>query len=86
MLKYSSLKKQSFHLIEIIEFAVAKAWWAVSFIAVNAEVAILICLDNVLAPKALAGNMLLVLCDHALMELASTISVLLDTLVLRAET
>ena len=81
-----SPKEKTFHLIEIIELAVAKTWWAVSFIAVNAEVAILIGIDNILAPEALACDIFLVLSNHALMVLTATVSMLLNALVFGAKT
>ena len=59
-----SLEKEILHVVEVIELAVAKAWWAVSIVAVNAEVAILVPSDHVLAPVALAGNVFHVLGDH----------------------
>ena len=59
-----SLEKKILHVVEVIELAVAKAWWAVSIVAVNAEVAILVPSDHVLAPVALAGNVFHVLSDH----------------------
>ena len=74
------------HLLEIVIFAVTKACWAVSLVAIDAEVAILVVVDHSLAPEALDSHILLVLSDHALIVLTTAISVLLHALVLGTET
>jgi len=61
---FPSLEKEIFHVIEVIELAIAEAWWAVSIVAVNAEVAIFVASDHILAPVALAGHVFHVLGDH----------------------
>lgn len=74
------------HFLEVIELAIAKAWWAIGFIAINAEVAVLVACDNGFTSEALAGGILSVLSDHALLILSSLSSVPLDALELGAET
>lgn len=75
-----------FHFLEIVILAVSEAWWAVCFVAVDAEVTVLVTSNHVLAPEALTGHIFLVLSDHALVILATAVSVLLYALVLGAET
>lgn len=80
-----SLKKELFHFFEIHELAVAKALWAVSLIAVNTEVAVLVARNHVLASIALGRSVFLDLSDHRLLVLVRAISVLVDALLSHAQ-
>ena len=80
-----SLKKEVLHVLEVIEFTVTKAWWAVSIITVDAEIAVFVSSDHVLASIALAGDVLHVLSNHGL-STATAVSVFLDAFFLFADT
>ena len=80
-----SLKKELFHLFEIHELAVAKALRAVSLIAVNTEVAVLVPRNHVLASVALGRSVFLDLSDHRLLVLVCAISVLVNALLSHAK-
>lgn len=80
-----SLKKELFHFFKVHPLAVSKAFLAVSFIAVNTEVGILISSNHIFASKALASSVFLNLLDHTLLVLISTVSMLVYTLLLWAE-
>ena len=71
ILKYlfHSSEKETLHFLQVIILTVSETWWAVSLVAINAVIAILVASDDVLASEALAGNILLNLSDHALVVL-----------------
>ena len=73
------------HFLKGVELAVAKTWWAIGLVAVNAEVAILVAGNYGLTSEALAGGVLCVLSNHALLILTTLSSVSLNTLELGAE-
>ena len=73
------------HFLKVVELAVAKTWWAIGLVAVNAEVAILVAGNYGLTSEALAGGVLCVLSNHALLILTTLSSVSLNTLELGAE-
>jgi hypothetical protein len=79
------LEKKLLHFLKVVELAVAKTWWAISLVAVNAEVAILVAGNYSLASEALAGGVLCILSNHALLILATLSSVSLNTLEFGAE-
>jgi len=79
------LEKKLLHFLKVVELAVAKTWWAIGLVAVNAEVAILVAGNYGLTSEALAGGVLCVLSNHALLILTTLSSVSLNTLELGAE-
>ena len=85
---YSSIltKEQLLHFFKIIELTVTQAFWAISFIAVNTEIAVLVPCNNILASEAFTGSCVLILCDHATLVLISRIPVFFNTLHVNAKT
>ena len=80
-----SLKKELFHFFEIHELAVAKALRAVSLIAVNTEVTVLIACNHALASVALGRSVFLNRSDHRLLVLVCAISMLVNALLSHAK-
>ena len=76
--------EETFHFLEVVVFTVAEAWWAVSIIAVDAEVAVFVARNHILASVAFARNVVQVLGDHRLVTAA--VSVFLNALSLLANT
>tara|TARA_B110000285_G_C15048781_1_gene575838 strand:- start:1087 stop:1335 length:249 start_codon:yes stop_codon:yes gene_type:complete len=79
-----SLKKQLFHLFKLIEFTVAKTWGAISFITIDAEIAIFICSNNSFASETFASTVFCILGNHAFLVLVCVTSVFFNALVFGA--
>jgi hypothetical protein len=73
-------EKKLLHFLEIVELAVSEAWWTISFIAINTEIAVFITCNDSFASEALAGGVLCVLSNHALLVLATLCSMSFDAL------
>ena len=77
-----SLKKELFHFFKIHVLAVTEALWAISFVTVNAEVAVLVTSDNVLASVAFRSGVFLDLGYHRLLVFICAVSVFVNALLL----
>tara|TARA_B110000305_G_C19006039_1_gene432738 strand:+ start:177 stop:437 length:261 start_codon:yes stop_codon:yes gene_type:complete len=60
----ASIEEQLFHFFKFIELSVSQAWWAVSVVAINAEIAVLVSSNDSFASSTLAGCALSVLNNH----------------------
>lgn len=60
----ASIEEQTFHFFKFVELLVAQAWWAEGFVAVNAEVALLVTTDDSFASSTFAGCVLSVRNNH----------------------
>ena len=79
-------EQELFHFFKIIEFAVTKAFWAISLVAIDTEVAVLVACDYIFASEAFTCCCFLILCDHASLVLIAAVSVFLNALHVNAET
>ena len=73
-------KKDLLHLLQVVEFAVAKAFRAIGFVTINTKVAVLVASDHIFAPETLGSRGLLVLGNHTSLILISTASMFFNAL------